>query len=259
MYQEERLDSILKHIHRHKRIRVEEICDRFGVSRDTARRDLVKLEEQKMIVRTHGGAIPSTLMKEVGFYDERARMGTDDKRAIGLAAAQLVRDGDHLFLNASTTAQAAAECIRTANHVVVTNSIDIAGILARHPSMTIQLLGGQLHQRQRFVFGARTMGMIADYLVDKLLLGVGAISAGGISSPYEEEGHLLRTMLRHADQVVALADHTKFGKRQFFKVAPLQEINVLITDRQPDRELAAALAEADVDVLVAPATGHDSG
>ena len=259
MYQEERLDAILEHLHQHKRIRVEDICDQFGVSRDTARRDLVKLEEQKAIVRTHGGAILSTLTKDVGFYDERARTGTADKRAIGLAAARLVKDGDHLFLTASTTVQAAAECMRTADNVVVTNSIDIAGILAHHQTMTIQLLAGQLHQRQRFLYGARTLATLADYRVDKLLLGIGAIGVDGLMCPYEEEGHMLRLMLRQADRIIVLADHTKFGKRQFFKVAALRDIDVLVTDREPGRDLSAALSDAEVEVVLAPASSHAQG
>jgi len=252
VYQEERLQAILGHLHLYKRIRVEEMCDRFGVSRDTARRDLVKLEEQGAIVRTHGGAILPLLTKDVRLYDERVRTDTEGKRLIGQTAVELIQDGDYLLMNASTTVQYAAEFLKTKDNVVVTNSIDIADLLSRRNDVAIHLLGGQLHPRQRFVYGAKAIDMLGDYQVDKLLLGTCGITPDGLTYPYEEEGHVLRAMMQHADQVIALADHTKFSKRLFFKVASLREIDVLVTDQEPDQVIAETLRQAGVDIVIVP-------
>jgi DeoR family transcriptional regulator, carbon catabolite repression regulator len=252
MYQEERLQAILTYLHEHKRIRVEEICERFGVSRDTARRDLVKLEEQQRIVRTHGGAILPFLTKDITFYDERAKTGTQQKQLIGQAAVELIQDGDYLFMNASTTVEFAARSLKTKENVIVTNSIDIADVLSYRTDVMVHLLGGRLHPRQRFVYGSKAIEMLADYQVDKLLLGTCGITPEGLTNPYEEEGHMLRAMIQHADQVIVLADHTKFGKRMFFKVAPLHDIDVLVTDREPEQELAQILNQSGVDIVVVP-------
>ena len=102
MFQEERLFSILEYLKSNKRISVDLICELYEVSRDTARRDMVKFEEQGSIVRTRGGAILPTLSKEVGNYDQRLQEESSSKLTIGKTAAALVQDGDYLMMDAST-------------------------------------------------------------------------------------------------------------------------------------------------------------
>lgn len=97
MYQEERLISIIDYLKEHKRISVEQICSLFGVSRDTARRDLVKLQEQGAIIRTRGGAILPTVHDEVKDYSGRLGMVSEEKSMIGKAAASLIREGDRMI------------------------------------------------------------------------------------------------------------------------------------------------------------------
>ncbi len=250
MYQEERLLAILSHLRLHRRISVQEICDRFGVSRDTARRDMVKLEEKGAIVRTRGGAILPTLSKEIFSYEERLRSEPQGKRAIGRMAASLIKDGDYVIFDASTTVQYAAEEMRSQDNVVVTNSIDIAGILAGRERISITLLGGMLNNRHRHVYGTKTVEMLADYQVDKLFLGACGITADGLSNPYEEDGYVKREMIRRADQVILLADHTKFGRKLFHRVSGLEEIDIIITDREPSGEIAEHLRNHQIEVLV---------
>lgn len=250
MYQEERLIGILQHMQRHHRISVEEICELFDVSRDTARRDIVKLEEQGRIVRTRGGAIWPTLTKEVSAYGDRLNTESEGKEAIGKAAAALLRNGDYVFMDASTTVRHAAEQIRTEGHVIVTNSMDIAGLLSPRDSFQVHLLGGSVHPVHRFIYGARTVDMLADYQADKLLIGAGGLTENGMTNPFEEEGYVMREMMRRADQVILLADHTKFGLHQFFRIAGLERIDKLVTDRDPPEDLKTALLTHDIEIIV---------
>ncbi|TVY07417.1 DeoR/GlpR family DNA-binding transcription regulator [Paenibacillus cremeus] len=251
MYQEERLQGILQHMQQHHRISIEDICELFEVSRDTARRDIVKLEELGKILRTRGGAIWPTLNKEVSSYGDRLQSEPQIKQAIGRLAASLLKNGDYLFMDASTTVLHAAEHIRTEGHVLVTNSIDIAGILYERPGIDVHLLGGKVHPRHRFIYGARTLDMLRDYQADKLILGTSGITPDGITNPYEEEGYAMREMIQRADQVIVLADHTKFGMRQFFRVAGLESIDILITDREPEERMKEALLQHDINIMIA--------
>lgn len=253
MYQEERLQGIMQYLHEHPRIHIETICELFDVSRDTARRDMIKLEEQGSILRTRGGAILPTLSAKVANYGERLHneATTAAKKTIGRYAASLLHDGDYLLLNASTTVLGFAESIRTQGHVVVTNSIDIAGSLTQKEKVSVHLLGGQLHPEHRYIYGARALEMLSDYHVHKLFLGTCGITQEGLMNPYEEEAFIVKEMLRRADQIIVLADHTKFGKRQFHRIAGLDRIDMLITDQEPDTALKEALLSHQVDIRIA--------
>ncbi|OXM84261.1 DeoR/GlpR family DNA-binding transcription regulator [Paenibacillus rigui] len=261
MYQEERLLGILQYLARHPRINIETICELFDVSRDTARRDMIKLEEQGSILRTRGGAILPTLSSEIANYGERLHdeATTEAKKAIGRCAASLLHDGDYLLLNASTTVAGFAESIQTHGHVVVTNSIDIASTLTHKERVSVHLLGGQLHPEHRYIYGARALEMLREYHVHKLFLGTCGITPDGLMNLYEEEGFVVKEMMRRADQIIVLADHTKFGKRQFHRVAGLNQIDILITDQEPDEALKEALQDNEVDIRIAPASASASG
>lgn len=253
MYQEERLLGIMEYLAHHPRIRIETICELFDVSRDTARRDMIKLEEQGSILRTRGGAILPTISAPIANYGERLRdeATTAAKKAIGRCAASLLHDGDYMLLNASTTVLSFAESIHTQGHVVVTNSIDIAGVLAQKERTSVHLLGGLLHPEHRHIYGARALEMLGDYHVHKLFLGTCGITQDGLMNPYEEEGFIVKEMIRRADQIIVLADHTKFGKRQFHRIAGLDRIDILITDQEPDEALKEALHANEVDIRIA--------
>ncbi|MCZ8518359.1 MULTISPECIES: DeoR/GlpR family DNA-binding transcription regulator [Paenibacillus] len=250
MYQEERLLAILQHMQHHHRISVEDICELFQVSRDTARRDIVKLEEQGQILRTRGGALLPTLNKDVPRFDDRLHSEKEVKEEIGRTAASLIQNGDYLFMDSSTTVLQAADRITSSDHVIVTNSIDIAGALSQRQGMTVHLLGGVVHPRHRFIYGPRTLEMLRDYQVDKLLIGTSGITESGLTNPYEEEGYVMKEMMRRADQIIVLADHTKFGQRQFYRIAGLEAIDILITDREPEASMKQALLEHDIHIIL---------
>lgn len=255
MYQEERWMAILGYLQEHGRISADDICELFQVSRDTARRDLVKLEEEKKIVRTRGGAILPTLTKEVPLYAERMRAETGSKQEIGKLAATLIQDGDYLFMDSSTTVRWAAEYMRSKRNVIVTNSVDAAITLGDKSDVSVHLLGGIFHGDQHTVYGARTVAMLADYQVDRLFVGTCGITVDGLTSPYEEEGYMTREMMKRADQVVVLADHSKFGKRLFHRFASLADIDIVVTDRMPEPQLLEALQHHQVELMLTESQG----
>jgi DeoR/GlpR family transcriptional regulator of sugar metabolism len=250
MFQEERHIAILQHIKQHQRISVQDICDLYKVSRDTARLDVVTLEEQGLLIRTRGGAILPTLTKTTDSYENRLNNVTAEKTAIARLAASLITNGDYLMFDVSTTVQLAAEYISTQNHFAVTNSIDIASVLCKKENIRIHLLGGQLDVQNRYVTGAKTLEMLADYHVDKLFLGACGISKEGLTSQDESDAYLNREMIKRADQVIVLADHSKFSKRFFYKVCDLNQVDLLITDKALEGELKQLFDENEIEVKI---------
>jgi len=258
MFQEERLILIEEYLKSHKRITIEQICELYGVSRDTARRDMVKLEEQSRIIRTRGGAILPTLSKVVGDYEQRLHEESCSKKSIGQAAAALIQDGDYVLMDASTTVLQAALALQSAHNVVVTSSIQIAAALTRKDDTTIHMLGGLLNKKHHCVTGAKAIQMLGDYHVDKVLIGTCSITPDGLSSPNEEDSYMDREMIRRADQVIVLVDHSKFGKRLFHRLADFEEIDVLVTDREPDAEIREKLQTCNVELVIAGGMDDDS-
>ncbi|MCM3630554.1 DeoR/GlpR family DNA-binding transcription regulator [Paenibacillus glycanilyticus] len=250
MTQEERIQSIVDYLKRNQNISMEDICTKYEVSYDTARRDLVRMEADGLIVRVRGGAILPTMTKHINSYKERLA-DAGSKRSIALTAAGLIQNGDYMMLDTGTTTQFIAEFMSTTGNVVVTNSIDIAAILCDKPQTTTHLLGGMLHAWHRYAYGPRTIEMLSDIRVDKLFLGTCGISAEGLFTPTVEEAYLKREMIKRANQVILLADSAKFEKTLFHRVCPFDDIDILITDAEPPAPFRKICTEYEIKVIVA--------
>lgn len=250
MFQEERMASILQYLQEKQRIEVDEICGLLGISRDTARRDIIKLEQQGNILRTRGGAILPPLSKELQSYEQRMRQDIPSKKTIGQLAATLIHDGDYLYMDASTTVRHTVEFMTSKMNAIVTNSIDTAGVLTQKDGMRVHLLGGLLHNESRFVYGQRAIEMLNDYQIEKAFLGTCGISTEGISTFLEDESYLIRQIIQRSEQVIVLADHSKFGKKHFHRVADLADIDIIVTDQAPDEEFKEKLQAFEIDIMV---------
>lgn len=251
MYQEERIQMILNYLGEHKRISVEEICNLCNVSRDTARRDLVKLEEKGAILRTRGGALLPTLTKEIKSYEDRLYSDSKEKKSIGRLAASLIKNGDKIIMDTATTVQACAEFLQVDKCTVITNSINQADILSNKPGVDIHLLGGQLNQEHRFLYGQSVISMLSNYYVDKTFVGTCGLTEKGVMVAFEEDGYVMKKMIEQADQVILLVDSSKFGKKGFFKFADLSQIDIIITDQLPDKELMDVFNKYEINVMLA--------
>jgi DeoR/GlpR family transcriptional regulator of sugar metabolism len=249
LYQEERLVAILEYLKTNNRISIEQICTLFDVSRDTARRDLVKLEEQKLIVRTRGGAILPSINQEILNYTNRLMQVSEEKKVIGKKAASLIYPGDKVILDASTTVQACAEQMEPIDCTVITNSINIANILSSKPKIDIQLAGGKLQKEHQFLYGTDVLDRISNFHVNKAFIGITGISEKGITNAHEEDGVVKKKMMEQAKQVIVLADHTKLGNTDFYHFADLSDVDIFITDRIPSKAFRDLLHSYNVELL----------
>jgi DeoR family transcriptional regulator, fructose operon transcriptional repressor len=238
-------------------VTVAQLADRFDVSADTIRRDLDQLDAEGVLVRTHGGAVGlSTAPRPNTELDVRMRMQAEAKEQIGARAAGLVRDGQAIIVNAGTTALATIRALSDHRDLTVaTNSLRGATELAPEVYRDLYVFGGAVR-----ITDQATLGPVrfpswnqpeVDIRCDLALIGVGAISADvGFSTSNLVEASMMSEMMDRADKVAVLADSSKFGRRLFAQVGDLGRADYLVTDATPPADLARALADAGVEVLL---------
>ncbi|MGE9553284.1 DeoR/GlpR family DNA-binding transcription regulator [Erwinia amylovora] len=236
MLQETRLHRIRALLSTLNHVSTERIIRELGISRETARRDIIELEALGLARRVHGGLMaldaepepPLTVRSEV-----RAR----EKRAIARAAAQLLKPGQTLFLDAGSTTTMLAEELRTMSGLtIVTNSLNAALKLSaaeEHEPLnnTIILLGGSMLAGAQETRGELTVGEIYRYRADVAMMSpVGLDSKNGASSFHPHEAAIARAMVRQSAQLILLADHSKLGLTSRMNYATIGEVSTLVTD-----------------------------
>ncbi|WP_334074402.1 MULTISPECIES: DeoR/GlpR family DNA-binding transcription regulator [Paenibacillus] len=227
-------------------VTVQNICDTFQVSRDTARRDLVKLEQQGRITRTRGGAVSSTIQT----YVRRKEDSGDIKRKLAQAASPLPKDGDLLFMDSSTSVALLAEFIGDRALTIVTHSLHISQAFSHLPKVELVLLGGRLHPRDQYVYGSSALDALDQYRADWFFTGACGIEEGEITGVHWEDALIKRKMIARSRNVIMLADHSKWNVDFPYKVGRLEEVDILFTDRE--LPLTAGTASKPKEIYVVP-------
>ncbi|MCB8881762.1 DeoR/GlpR transcriptional regulator [Acidisoma cellulosilytica] len=234
---------------------VEEIAGRFGVSRETVRRDLARLDDAGLLRRVHGGAVVPRPGNEPPFQ-ERQKLNMEAKRRIGLTAAGLFQPGDSVMIDTgSTTEQFAIALAAKTDITVITNSNRIAtSISAGAGQNRIFVLGGAFRGDSGQILGSLCIEQLAHFNADHVVLGVGALGADGRVMDYDvDEASLARAMIARARTVTILADRSKFDRQALITVCRFEAVTRLVTDLAPSGELAEMLTSSRVAVIVASA------
>ncbi|MFD0697018.1 DeoR/GlpR family DNA-binding transcription regulator [Paenibacillus sp. GCM10027628] len=249
MFQEERLLKILAYLNQHHAMSVMDICNQFDVSRDTARRDIVRLVEEGVVIRTHGGLALPKLQKEIASYQDRLIDESDSKRKIGKIGAKLIQDHETVILDVSTTVQSVAEQMNAKNITVVTHSIDNVEILSRKDDLRIYVLGGYLHTKHRLLHGSSVIDKLAEMRADRAFIGATSIQYDGLYYPYEEDSRVKKEMARRSDQVIVVADSTKFASKSFYRL-DFDYVDILITDQEVPSEIKEVLDQKNIAIIL---------
>lgn len=252
MRPDERRDRILDAVRRDHRVSVDALADTLAISRETIRRDLNDLADRGLVRKIHGGATLPDPQGE-GAFAARMTENAAEKRAIARRAAELFAPGDTLFVDTGTTTLAFAEEIaRRQSLTVITNSLAIAQILGRSGNgHSVYLIGGAFSDDAGETLGPLAVEQIASFHAEHAVLTVGAVGASGLLDYNVEEAQVARAMLRQARRVTVLADAGKFDRQALFPIAPLRQVHRLVTNAAPDGNLAAALDDASVQVILA--------
>ena len=251
----ERQQLILRRALEGRALKIRDLALALGVHEMTVRRDLDALAEQGFLERVHGGARVLEKTSEELSHHLRAASHTAAKERIARAALDLVQDGDVVALDASTTALALARLLHARQVSAVVTGLDAANVLAQS-GVPFALVGGTFHAPARSFVGAffgETMGRLHP---DKVFFSAKAYAPGsGFTDPHLPEVGSKQTLIRSAGTAVALLDSSKFGRRALATIAGPDEVDVLITDRDPPENVRGALEIADVRLIVAREEG----
>ena len=249
----ERQQRLLRFIEQRQRITVNQIRDEFVVSLATARRDLVTLAEQGKVKRVHGGAIAIRHAAPEPPVLQRTAEQADDKSRIGRAAADLIADGETVFLGSGTTVLEVARNLHgRKNLTVITNSLLVINALADVPDITVVGLGGVLRHSEMSLIGHIAEQALSELRADKVIIGIRAIDAEqGLTNDYLPETMTDRAILKIGREVIVVADHTKCGSVSTALVAPLSAIHTLVTDASAPPEFVEAVSAQGVRVITA--------
>lgn len=260
----ERRMNIVKTVNSHKTATVAEIAEWLGASAATVRRDLAWLDEQGLLIRTRGGATaidypaPVSTHRTTPGYEQRLNEYVAEKRALGQCAAEMIHDGETLMLDASSTNHYILPFLaKKRDLTIITNSLyiskELLTISETNPSLSVICSGGTLFMRSHSFIGMIAEQALSQFYVDKAFIGLRGISLHhGLTSPFLEEIPLKRQMIKCAQQVFILADHTKFNLTFAGLIAPLNIVHTLITDAGINPEVIRQMHGVVPHILIAP-------
>ncbi len=251
----ERRSKLLEFINLHKRADVTELADLAQVTEATIRRDLILLEDQNLIVRTHGGALkrdePSLWQSTT--LQERIALQVEEKDRIGEYVCQyLVKDGDSIMMDGGSTTLAVARHLTVRkNLLVVTNTSTIGELLVCNKNNRVIITGGELTDGTNTMVGPSTEHAIAQYRTDKAIVGVsGILLDEGCFSAVPLEAEVKRLMILHSRETIIVTDSTKIGTRAFCFVCGFQNVRTLVTDRNLTKAARESLERTGIEVIL---------
>ncbi|MGI6250644.1 MAG: DeoR/GlpR family DNA-binding transcription regulator [Anaerolineaceae bacterium] len=247
----ERQRMILSYLAKNGNVSVVDLCNMYNVSEMTIRRDLTSLQSQGLLKRTYGGAIPT----EPAFFEisQRAKLSMfiEEKKQIGIYCANLVRDGDVVFLDSGTTTLQIAKALKGRSITVLTNDLNIASELLDCHAITLFIVGGELNRENNNLLGSKAISFFDDIRGDVLFLAVeGVDENAGFTVPDLDEVPIKRRMMGTVDKVYVVSDHSKLGRNSMGIIAPIGGVTALITDAGASGDLLEPLQEK-VQILIA--------
>ncbi|MET3808818.1 DeoR/GlpR family transcriptional regulator of sugar metabolism [Nakamurella sp. UYEF19] len=229
----ERRQRIIAHTRDRGRVEVSDLAQRLGVSHETVRRDLTKLERSGMIRRTHGAAYP---IDNAGFestLDLRSNQLIREKQRIAEAAFDLIGDATTIHVDEGFTSLLVAERVVKSQRpmTVVTPSLPAGTLLAGSDPVTVIMLGGELRRPTLGTIGHWVSEMISTLVIDEALLGANGISiARGLTTPNPAVSEIKGTVVARTRRRMFVGDHTKFGVETFSRFAEVRHFEALVTD-----------------------------
>jgi DeoR family transcriptional regulator, aga operon transcriptional repressor len=249
MRKDARLPVILQRLSEGGSASIEELARALDVSTSTIRRDLNELEEQRLLNRTHGGAVAGSVSYELPLR-YRGERQSEQKRRIGRAVAALVPPGATVGISGGTTTTEAARVLAAQNSVtIVTNSLNIATEVAIRPNVRLFVTGGMARSASFELVGPVAERTLSDYNLDLALLGVDGIDlVAGCTTHDTVEAKTNSTLIGRAAKCIVLADSSKLGRVTFAHICDLDAVDTLITDADADEEIVASFRKAGLTV-----------
>ena len=249
MRQAERVGAILEQLSSHGSVSVADLATELAVSPATIRRDLELLDDQRLLTRTHGGAVAQGVLYELPLRYKTAHH-QEEKRRIALEAASRVADGEAVGLTGgTTTTEVARVLVERQRLTVVTNALNIASELAIRPNLKLVVTRGWARSESYELVGPLAEASLAGLHLDLVVIGVDGIDAeAGCTTHHEVEAHTNLALIERARRTVVVADSSKIGRTAFARICPIERVQELITDADADPATLDAIREAGVAV-----------
>ncbi|HCF7933900.1 TPA: DeoR/GlpR transcriptional regulator [Klebsiella michiganensis] len=226
-----RLDKIVAYLKNHTLVTVEQLVDAVEASPATIRRDLIKLDEQGVISRSHGGVALRRFEPSQPITNEKQLRSPAEKRAIARFAASMVQAGDAVVLDAGTTMLELAKCLTHLPLRVITVDLHIALFLSEFRQIEVTIVGGRIDDSSQSCIGEFGRKMLRSVYPDIAFMSCNSWSVEkGVTTPTEEKAGLKQEIIANAQRKILLADSSKYGAHSLFNVAPLSRFTDIITD-----------------------------
>lgn len=248
-----RLVIIKDHLYKKGFVKISDLSEILNVSESTIRRDLDFLAKLGKIQRVHGGAQLEEKQTSEAPVVLRQLDNSIEKQKIGEIAASLVSEGDTVFIGSgSTSLEVARSIVGRKNLTVVTNALTVANLLANEDQITLVVLGGVMRHSELSFIGHITEQALKEIRIDKAFMGIPGISLrAGLTNDYLPEVITDRMIFSSANELILLADHTKFGKVFSAFVFDLSHVKTLITDEKTNQELLDEISSLGINVIIA--------
>lgn len=252
MLAQERYDKILEILEKENAVKVPALTQLFNVSIETVRRDLEFLEKEGLLKRVYGGAVLERVSNEEASFSKRKVEKLEEKREIAAIAARYVTEGQSIIIDSGTTPLEFSKEIkkRVKRLTVLTNSLLVALELSSMEKYTIILLGGILRNDELNLGGHMTEKLIQEFHIDTAFLSMGGISIDGGLTDYDiAQVQVRRKMIESAEQVIVLADNSKFNVKTLLKVCDFDDVNMIITDSNIKPRILEKYGSSNVQII----------
>jgi DeoR family glycerol-3-phosphate regulon repressor len=244
-----RQESILELARQAGRVSVDELASRLKVTTQTIRKDLNEMGSRRLLSRVHGGAVIASGVENLA-YEARRFINQAEKQAIGRAAAALIPD----------TEEVARALQDHQGLLVITNNLNVATLLYPHPRIEVIIAGGPVRRADGAVIGKAAVDFIRQFKVDHAIVGVSAIDSDGALLDFDfREVQVARAIIENARQTILVADRMKFERSAPVRIGHLSDIDVLVTDRLPNAEIAGTCAAKGVRVIEVGGASDEGG
>ncbi|QDU93117.1 DeoR/GlpR family DNA-binding transcription regulator [Lignipirellula cremea] len=254
MLAEERRERLLEMVRQRGFASLRDLSGELAVSESTIRRDLDQLEESGSARRSHGGVFYAGPSPKLSHFDLRQSSNWDKKRQIARCAAELIEDGETILLDGGSTTYELAQQLVGRPLQIVTNSLPVANLFMASESAELILLGGYVHTRTGVSLGPYANDMLRHIHVKHAVLSVASIHEDGAYNSNLLLVETERAMMAAADEVVVVADSTKFGHKSLSQLCPLSAIHSLVVDDEMSEDWRSRMIAAGVHLHVASST-----
>ncbi|PHQ61528.1 MAG: DeoR family transcriptional regulator [Maribacter sp.] len=250
----ERRRKILNMLAENGQVFVHELSDIFKVSEVTIRNDLDMFESKKLLIRSRGGAMKYSNSVGIDFQlSDKDKIHYAEKIKIGKKSASLVKEGETIIIDSGTTTMEIARNLNPNFSInVITNAFNIANQLIHAQNINIIVPGGTLRKNSHSLVGPLAEKSLKNFYVDKVFIGVdGFDTTQGAFTPNIEEASLNQIMIDIAKEVILVTDSSKFLRRSLAFICPLDKIDIIVTDKNINKEDLNRLQDAGIKVLLA--------